>query len=128
MKLLWNDKDGGPESKVRCWGLEIKGLFSVLLLKFENGTRDAFHSHAFNSISLVLTGGLLEEFHSLPPEFAEVHGPGDIVKTYRTTTHKVYGVAKASWVLTLRGPWADTWQEVVGRRYSTLKHGRQVIA
>lgn len=44
-------KDGGPESKVwGLWVLRIKTLFTVVLLKFENGTRDAYHSHAFGSI------------------------------------------------------------------------------
>lgn len=124
MKILWNDKDGGPESKVRCWGLEIKSLFSVLVLRFDRGTRDAYHSHAFNAASWLLRGSLREvhiengtEFHL--PELRPII-------TKRETTHKVYGGPGASWVLSFRGPWADHWYEFVSTHYVRLTHGRQV--
>ena len=56
MKLCYVGKDGGPESTVwGFWLIEIKKLFSVALLCFENGSREAFHTHAFNSVSWVLT-------------------------------------------------------------------------
>jgi hypothetical protein len=51
MKFLSKCKDGGPESPVTAYVLvEIKSLFSVMLLHF-SGTREAFHSHAFNALT-----------------------------------------------------------------------------
>ena len=126
MKLLWNDKDGGPESKGWIWGIESKRFGSVVLLLFRRGSRNAWHSHAFNSISWVLSGGLLEEilagvkrlyFPSLRP-----------VRTSRLTFHRVKGLRDRTWVLSFRGPWADQWNEYIpGRGRITLTHGRQEV-
>ena len=44
-------KDGGPDSTVWMYGIEVKWLFSILLLRFEDGSRDAYHSHAFDCVS-----------------------------------------------------------------------------
>lgn len=69
MKFLETTKDGGAESTVWAhWLIEIKGLFSVALLRFEDGTRDAFHSHAFNCVSWVLRGCLVEQHKHARPE------------------------------------------------------------
>jgi hypothetical protein len=64
MKLLETTKDGGAESTVWAhWLIEIKSLFSVALLRFEDGTRDAFHSHAFGCVSWVICGRLERRPH-----------------------------------------------------------------
>lgn len=126
MKILWNDKDGGPESKGWMWGIESKRFGSVLLLKFERGTRDAFHTHAFNAISWLLSGGLLEV------EMGErdvTHRPGlRPIITKRSTFHKVYGLEKRSWAITLRGPWVNRWRESLPDRDIVLTHGRKEVA
>jgi len=135
--ILWNDKDGGPESRVWCWGLEFKRAFSVLLLKFGEGSREAFHTHAFNSVSLVLRGAL-HEVQMLPEEERRTghvtrhvrHKPSlRLVRTYRDTFHMVEGRAPATWVLTLRGPWIDNWREFIpeGARHIRLTHGRKEL-
>lgn len=126
MKILWNVKDGGPESHVWAWGLESKLFGSVLLLLFRSGSREAFHSHAFNAISWVLRGGLHEVFRS---EAQNVYWPSlKPVFTGRETTHKVYGLTDRTWVLSFRGPWARTWAEILpSGKQLTLAHGRQVI-
>lgn len=126
MKFLSTSKDGGPESTVWAhWLCEIKWLFSIVLLRFENGTRDAYHSHAFNSISWVLSGGLVERHINGEREF---HLPSPWpVFTWRNTTHKVQSLGR-TWALSFRGPWADTWKEVLpGGEEVTLASGRQVI-
>jgi hypothetical protein len=108
-------KDGGPESTVWAhWLFEFKGLGSIVLLRFENGSRDAYHSHAFDCISWVLSGGLVED-RTAPAASAGVHtylpSPYPII-TRRDHLHKVTSVGR-TWVLSFRGPWAKTWQEVV---------------
>lgn len=63
MKLFFKAKDGGQESTVTgYWLIECKWLFSIVLLRFDGFSRDAFHTHAFNSISWLISGGLEEKF------------------------------------------------------------------
>lgn len=135
MKLLWGHKDGGPKSRVWCWGIESKRFGSILLLKFAEGSREAFHTHAFNSISWLFKGGLKEKF-------ADGTGPGGTYRTtfyhwpsfkpiftYRTTFHKVDGVYKTNWALSLRGPWVDNWKEWIPEldKRVSLTHGRREV-
>jgi hypothetical protein len=128
MKLLQTTKDGGSESTVWAhWLFEIKGLCSVALLRFENGSRDAYHSHAFNCVSWLLRGELTEvRMGDEPGLFSYLPSLKPIV-TKREHLHKVYSVGR-SWVLTFRGPWAKTWQEVLpGEAELTLKSGRELV-
>jgi hypothetical protein len=129
MKFLFGAKDGGPESRVWAWGLESKRFGSVLLLKFGRGSREAFHSHAFNATSWVLSGGLREVVRYRTFGFASTeHAPSLMpVRTYRETFHQVFGLAPATWVLSFRGPWADTWEEWVDDEDIVLTHGRKVV-
>lgn len=127
MKLLRICKDGGDKSTV--WGLffiEIKSLFSVALLCFENGSRDAYHTHAFNSVSWVLRGRLFE--HHYPHHELEIYDPSLYpIITRRTTFHKVVSKGR-TWVLTFRGPWTDIWDEYIpGKGLIALTHGRKEI-
>lgn len=126
MRLLYWGKDGGKESTVwGFWPVEIKKLFSVALLKFVGASREAYHTHAFNSISWVLKGRLVEEI--LLGDI-KVHDPSfKPVITKRTDFHKVSSVG-TTWVLTFRGPWADTWNELVNFNKVTLTHGRQIVS
>ena len=132
MKLFSYGKDGGPDSTVwGLWLIESKALFSIALLCFENGSREAFHSHAFNSISWVLRGKLRELVmldvptviycYRYYPSFKPVF-------TSRTRFHKVASEGR-SWVLTFRGPWADTWKEYLPKlkKFVTLTSGRKVV-
>lgn len=117
-------KDGGPESTVWGYFFELKRLFSVVLLRFEPGSREAYHSHAFNSVNWVLRGHLTE-YHLDGRK--QTYRPSWLpVLTRRSTFHKVYA-EKRSWVLSIRGPWTKTWQEYVGGRVVTLTHGRRVV-
>lgn len=128
MKLLWGGKDGGPESKVWYYGFESKRFGSVVLLLFKKGTRPVYHSHAFNSISWVLTGGLRERH--LNKESFEMHFPSLApLKTFRTTYHMVEGLEEKNWVFSLRGPWIDHWYETHPdiNAEITLTHGRVQI-
>ena len=125
-------KDGGKDSTVDGVMFEIKSLFTIGVLRFAPGTREAFHSHAFNCWSIVLKGGLREEFLD-PRRNVRWHREGDTVTTYRTDVHQVKAVEE-TFVLTFRGPWADTWRDVVetfkgSNTYfvDTLTHGRKLL-
>lgn len=125
MKFFAKRKDGGPESHVTgYWLIEIKSLFSVVLLRFDHGSREAYHSHAFNAVSWVLRGKLLESL---------LGDRGDIkylpswrpVWTPRTRFHKVIS-SGTTWVLSIRGPWAKHWMEYIpGKEVLELTHGRR---
>lgn len=129
MKLFTIRKDGGKDSNVTgYWLIEIKSLFSIAILKFSKGSRDAYHSHAFNCISWVLSGHLFEDriinnkhiYTNFKPSILPIY-------TTRDNLHKVHGVTDFTWVLTFRGPWVNNWNELLNNKYITLTHGRKVV-
>lgn len=125
MKLLKRMKDGGKESSVTgYWLLEIKSLFSIVLLRFDGASREAFHTHAFNCLSWVISGELSETF--LDGKGRSHKASWRPFSTYRTDFHKVASVPQTSWVLSFRGPWAKTWKEYLPKqnRFVTLASGR----
>jgi hypothetical protein len=138
MRFLQIVKDGGPESHVWAYVLiESKRFGSIMLLRFDHGTRDAFHSHAFDSVSWVVRGGgLVEQFGEGSREYRDqpqnpianfrFHLPGTrMIRTFRDTYHKVASVGR-TWVVTFRGPWAPTWREqAAGEPERVLTHGRR---
>ena len=140
MKIFSYGKDGGAESTVwGFWLIEWKRAFSIALLCFEDGSREAYHDHAFNSISWVLRGNLMEEVRD---GYTELDRKGPLycfyynytpswrpIFTYRTRMHKVTSIGR-TWVLTFRGPWLDKWHEHLPATNEdiTLTHGRQRIA
>jgi hypothetical protein len=136
MKFFYHGKDGGPDSTVHgYWLCEIRSLFSIALLCFEHGSREAYHSHAFNSVSWVLKGSLFES------ELGEVEGVGEIygcnvhlpsirpIMTYRYTFHKVSSHGR-TWVLTFRGPWKKNWREYLPKekKFIKLEIGRKLVS
>lgn len=127
MKFFYHGKDGGEDSVVEgFWLCEIKSLFSIALLKFNNGSREAFHNHAFNSVSWLLKGELSEDFMDGKgrPHFPSFKP----IITKRTDFHKVTSHG-TTWVLTFRGPWSKTWKEYLPKedKYVTLEDGRKVV-
>jgi len=128
MKFFSYGKDGGPESTVHgYWLVEIKGLFSIVLLKFEDGSRDMYHEHAFDAISWVLSGKLVE--HHKNKIASDKYRPSwKPIITYRSTFHKVISLG-TTWVLSFRGPWSASWREynLHSKQYTTLTHGRKEI-
>lgn len=130
MKLFTKCKDGGPESTVFAHILcEFKSLFSVMLLEFRNGSRDAYHSHAFDCVSWVLKGKLKEdEVDEFGYHTYTEHRPSLLpIITLRETTHKVTSEG-TTWVLTFRGPWAKVWKEIMpDGEEVVLSHGRRKV-
>lgn len=132
MKFLSVAKDGGPESRVTgYWLIELKWLFSIVLLRFDNGSREMFHSHAFNSVSWILNReGELHECHLRESRrrggsFITYFRSWRPIWTYRTTFHQVYSIG-TTWVLSFRGPWHRAWREYhpLRHEYTTLTNGR----
>ena len=123
MKLFRWGKDGGPESHVYGLFFEIKSLFTVALLRFDDGTRQAYHNHAFDAVSWLLSGYLEERF--LDERNAIVHEPRlKPIVTKKEDFHQVESYGR-SWVLTFRGPWNKTWKEYTHHRGEyTLSNGR----
>lgn len=126
-KLLTIRKDGGPLSKV--WGffiLELKTFLSIVLLRFGNGSREAYHSHAFNAWSWVLKGQLRER--TLQGEVVVYRPSWRPIYTPRERCHKVVSVGN-TWVISFRGPWAGTWVEYLEatNTFQLLTWGRDVV-
>lgn len=124
MKLFKKMKDGGPESTVTgYWLIEAKSLFSIALLRFDGKSREAFHNHAFNCISWVLSGNLTETM--LDGRVQKYSPSWKPFITTREDFHKVDSDAQ-TFVLTFRGPWAKTWNEFTDK-FTTLTSGRKII-
>lgn len=135
MKFLRKCKDGGPDSTVTAYVLfEIKWLASVMLLRFDGDSREAYHDHAFNAVSWLLPRGKLIEraltfMTQTTFDISNVYKPSwRPIITKRSTFHRVDSVGR-SWALTFRGPWSKTWREYNPRaeRYTTLTHGREPV-
>lgn len=125
MKFFTKSKDGGPESPVDAYFLfEIKSLCTVALLRFNTGTREAFHTHAFNALTWFISGSLVEQ---------DADGSHHIYRrkwlpklTRRTKNHRVIADC-TSWCFTIRGPWSSTWTEDTETHHTVLTHGRKIV-
>jgi len=125
MRFFSKTKDGGPQSPVDAFFIfEIKAFASIAILRFNKGSREAFHTHAFNALTWFLSGNLVEEQFSgeqrvyrrqLLPKF-----------TSRSCNHRVIANA-TSWCFTIRGPWKSSWTEDTQEAKTTLTHGRKVV-
>lgn len=126
MRFFQKAKDGGPNSPVDAYFIiEIKSFLSVAILKFNKGSREAFHTHAFDALTWFIKGDLVEEDingeyrvyqRSLLPKF-----------TRKSKNHRV--IAKSdSWCFTIRGPWSKTWEEHTDEKITVLTHGRNVVS
>ncbi len=128
MKLFKRGYDGGPDSGVTgYWLIEWKRGFSIVLLHFSPGSREAFHSHAFNAWTLWLRGTVVEQdvFSSIfPSRDAKIWKPGQIKRTPSTKFHRVIAEENGAWALSIRGPWKDSWQEYKNNRLINLTSGR----
>jgi hypothetical protein len=124
-RFFYKKFDGGKESGVTGYFLiEWKGLFSIGLLHFKKGSREAFHSHAFNAISWFLSGSVTEQhLNGKTREFRASLKPK---LTPRSCFHKVISHSE-TWALTFRGPWKDVWQESRQGSLVNLTHGRQIV-
>lgn len=127
MKIFYYGKDGGQYSTVwGFWLVELKKLFSIVLLKFEPGSREAYHSHAFNCISWILRGKLIENHFNGK---VEIHTRSIIpIITKRDTFHKVVSEG-ITWAISFRGPWAPIWKEylIEEDRVVKLTEGRKEL-
>lgn len=126
MKFLSSSYDGGPDSGVAgFWLVECKPVGSIVLLRFSPGSREAYHSHAFNAVTWWLKGAVVEEDlsgekrswkPSLRPKY-----------TRRSKFHRVIAGETGAWALSFRGPWWATWHEFKHGKSTTLGHGRVVL-
>lgn len=127
MKLFNKCKDGGPDSPVEAYFLiEWKSVFSIAILKFNKGGREAFHTHAFNAFTWFLFGELKEEDKD---GSVYTYSSGFLPKlTKKDKNHRVKAT-KDSYCLTLRGPWSKFWTEFdkSSNTTTTFTHGRKVV-
>lgn len=125
MKLFQSAPDGGKSSGVTAYFLfESKRFGSIALLRFSKGSREAFHSHAFNALTWWLKGRVTE--HHVSGASMEWKPSIKPKLTRRSCFHKVQA-HETTWCLTVRGPWVDQWKEKRGDEVVTLTHGRVEI-
>lgn len=125
--ILFKAKDGGSESPVDGFFLiEWKNLFSIVVLRFNRGGREDFHSHAFNAFTWFLKGDLVEE--DVDGSFLRYKRALKPKYTPREKVHRVKA-NKDSWCISIRGKWVDQWFEVNDSKTmkTTLTHGRKIV-
>ena len=126
IKFFKKSHDGGKNSGVTgYWLIEWKAGFSIVLLRFSKGSREAFHSHAFNAYTWWLRGSVEEQF----PDTAETieWKPSIFPKfTPRWNIHRIVA-DRVSRAISFRGPWESTWKEQKNGIQTTLTHGRMVL-
>lgn len=124
-RMFYVKPDGGKDSGVAGYFLiEWKILFSIAILRFRTGSREAYHNHAFNAITWWLTGSVTEqkstgEQKDFGPSFRPKFTP-------RNNCHRIVA-HRTSYALTFRGPWLDYWYEIRKGRKVFLTHGRVEI-
>ena len=126
MKLFHKSHDGGKNSGVTgYWLIEWKSGFSIVVLRFSKGTREAFHSHAFNALTWWLKGSVTEAF----PDTAETIKWRPSIFPKFTPKHNIHKIIAddVSWAISFRGPWDRTWKEQENGIQTTLTHGRLVV-
>lgn len=131
MKFFKKSHDGGKDSGVTgYWAIEWKNGFSIVLLRFGVGSRDAFHSHAFNALTWWIKGSVIEQFYegiSAGYTNSKVWKPSFKPKyTPKGCFHKIIAL-ETSWAISFRGPWDETWQEHKDGETYTLKQGREKV-
>lgn len=131
MRLLTKRYDGGDKSGVSgYWVIEVKSLFSIVLLKFNPNNRENFHSHAFNALTLWLAGEVVEERIDLKTKEKTYLTFSKFMAKFtpKNNVHKVH-CTKPAWALCFRGPWDSTWLEYneAKEEVITLTHGRKIV-
>jgi hypothetical protein len=124
-RIFYKKPDGGKDSGVTGYFLiEWKILFSIGILHFKKGSREAFHSHAFNALTFWLKGKVTEVKYGTDDRF---NFSASLKPKYtpRNNTHKVVA-HEDTYALTFRGPWLDYWYEFKNTKKITLTHGRIV--
>ena len=126
MRFMQRAPDGGKESGVTGFFIiEIKWLFSIVLLRFNPGSRENYHSHSFNALTFWLKGHVLED--RLDTKTKTVYrGPSLIPKwTPRRNIHRVIAMV-TTYALCIRGPWHKGWCEYnpSTREVIEYTHGR----
>lgn len=128
MKILKKSSDGGKNSGVTAYFLiEWKKLFSIALLRFSDGTRKNYHTHAFDAITWFVKGKGVEEQRL---GFGNKHfSPSFIPKiTRKDNFHRIKSIG-TNWAITFRGRWQNHWSEYNAEKneYILLTHGRKVL-
>jgi hypothetical protein len=124
-RILYTKPDGGKDSGVSAYFLmEWKILFSIGILHFRKGSREAYHNHAFNAFTWWLKGKVTEIKINGEEKYFEPSLKPKYTK--KDNFHKVFA-HEDTYALTFRGPWLDTWKEFRENKYITLTHGRKKI-
>lgn len=124
-RFFYKKFDGGKESGVTGYFLiEWKVLFSIGLLHFKKGSREAYHTHSFNALSWFFKGNVTEEHFSGEKKYFKA----SIKPKYtpRTCFHKIFARVD-TWCFTIREPWKDEWFEYRQKEQKLVKltHGRK---
>lgn len=104
---------------------ENKKWFSVILFYFHkcpNKVQDRFHTHAFNSISILLWGDYEEEFLNSP---SKMRSRSRFLYIPRNSFHRITR-SNGCCTLLISGKWCETWVEFKDGVYTEYFHNRLI--
>lgn len=127
--VIWKRKviNLGEQSVTELTILEWKRLFSIKLFNFHktDGKQDRFHTHAFNAVSILLSGDYTEEvIHGIAIKKAE-RSRKRFLFIPKGVYHRITK-SKGCRTLLITGPWGDEFKELRFIRDSDHCEGRSL--
>lgn len=107
---------------------ECKYLGSLLYYNLQTEQQDRYHSHAFNSLNIVLSGGYNELVLDTDTGYAQMRSrkPGIFYQT-RDCIHRLMTAKPGTRIITITGPWDKFWFEYHETKFRIMTWGRKKI-
>lgn len=125
MIVFWKKKsiNNGLQNVTEITVLEWKRLFSIKLFHFHKseGCQDRFHTHSFNSISLLLTGNYVEEILNDRRVVKLNRNRNRIIYIPSDEYHRITRSDGCRTIL-ITGPWKPYWDELRELGSSRYQH------
>lgn len=114
--VFWKRKaiNNGDQNVTELTVLEWKPLFSIKLFHFHESTgcQDRFHTHSFNSISLLLKGNYIEEKIIDQKIIPMDRNRSRLIYIPNGEYHRITK-SNGCWTLLITGPWKSYWKELM---------------
>jgi len=125
-KILHHDRVALGRGRIDRFTLfEFKPLGGVIFNVFNSVEQDRFHTHAFNAISVMISGSYNEEIRK-DYGYEQRKRHRDICYLPRTLEHRIMDSTPNAISVTLCGPWEGTWTETsLSGRIRKLTWGRK---
>lgn len=120
--VIWKRKDInlGDQNVSELTVLEWKRFFSIKLFHFHktDGEQDRFHTHAFNAVSVLLSGDYVEEILDCDVITPKLRSRKRFLFIPKDSFHRITK-SKGCRTLLITGPWGNEFKELTFQRFCT---------